>query len=120
MIEILPADPEELAQLDRGDIGREGLLRGVVLWERKERQGYCLYTVCGKKVELLLASAPDLTLKDSLIRAALNTAYLEGAELGLCRTPTLEEAVRCLGFKDTPDGWCVPLREFFNRKCRQP
>ena len=106
MIEIRPADPEELLLLGAHTGLSAENARGMVLWEKGERKGYTLYAFSGQAVELLSLSAPDETMGEGLLRAALNAA--------------LAPALRRLGFQETPNCLSVELREFFNRKCRQP
>ncbi|MCI9415412.1 MAG: hypothetical protein HFJ79_09605 [Clostridiales bacterium] len=120
MIEIRPADPEELLLLGAHTGLSAENARGMVLWEKGERKGYTLYAFSGQAVELLSLSAPDETMGEGLLRAALNAALLAGLDRAVCRTPALAPALRRLGFQETPNCLSVELREFFNRKCRQP
>ena len=119
MIEILPAEPETARRLAQAAAVAPEQVRALVLYDRKEPAGHVLYRSGVPAAELLFVQAEDETLREGLLRAALNAAMLEGAEEAVCLNAVLAPDLQRMGFEQNEEGWRVGLREFFNKKCRQ-
>jgi hypothetical protein len=90
----------------------------MVLTDGDVQAGYVIYRLQDTAVQLLAVQAEEETLKDALVRAAMNAAMKQGAECAVCRTETMANLMGRLHFEKTDTEWKVSLHEFFCRSCR--
>ncbi len=115
MITVLPASKE---RTDKALAGM-GLTDGVCLTmsDGQREIGYTVYTLIGKTARLYVLESEEGELIELLVRAALNSALLRGAEKMTVLNPDLLPKIAPFAFDQTDDGAEVEIDAFFNRSC---
>ena len=115
MITVLPAGEERSREL----LTSLGLNDGVCLLmaDRATELGYAVYTLSGKIAGLVALESAEDDLIELLVRAALNSALLRGAEkMTVMRADLLPKIAR-FAFDKTATGAEIEIDAFFNRPC---
>lgn len=115
MITVSPANQERTCAALAG----MGLTDGVCLAmsDGQREIGYTVYTLIGKTARLYALESEEDELIELLVRAALNSALLRGAEKMTVLNADLLPKIAPFAFDQTDDGAEVEIDAFFNRSC---
>ena len=115
MITVLPADEART----RAALAEWGLTDGVCLLmaDRDTEIGYAVYTLDGKIAQLVALESAEDELIELLVRAALNSALLRGAEKMTVLRAGLLPKIAPFAFDKTAAGAELEIDAFFNRPC---
>lgn len=115
MITVLPAGEARTREV----LASLGLTDGVCLLmaDRATELGLAVYTLAGKTASLAALESAEDDLIELLVRAALNSALLRGAEkMTVMRADLLPKIAR-FAFDKTAAGAEIEIDAFFNRPC---
>ena len=115
MITVSPAGKERTDEA----LARLALNEGVCLAmsDGQREIGYTVYTRDGKSAQLYALESEEDELIELLVRAALNSALLRGAEKMTVLNADLLPKIAPFAFDKTADGAEVEIDAFFNRPC---